>query len=690
MHQHTNALAAEKSPYLLQHAHNPVDWLPWGPAAIERARREDKPIFISIGYSTCHWCHVMERESFENEAIAALLNAHFVCVKVDREERPDVDHTFMTAVQAMGQQGGWPLSVWLTPDLKPFFGGTYFPPEERYGRAGFPQLLERIHDLWTGDRDAVVNQAGRIHDALAQVRERGREERGLDASAFEAAFESLKASFDPVHGGFGRAPKFPRPATLLFLLRYGFRTGDPDGAGMVVHTLRRMALGGIHDHLGGGFARYSVDAEWRVPHFEKMAYDQAQLLSAYAQAYAATGHGDLADICLDIAAYLQRDMTAPGGAFFSAEDADSADDNGVSREGAFYVWTREQVTGVVGEEAARVVASYFGFTDAGNFENGRNILHVTRAIPEVAQETGLTEEDVRRTLREAVSKLREARKSRVRPGLDDKVLTSWNGLLISGLSEAAQALDEPAMLEMARRAASFIWDTMWRPAERRLWRRYRDGDAAIEGFLDDYAFLALGMLDLYEASLDAVWLERAVELTGTMLERFRDAEGGLYYAVGESGAQYREDYDGAEPAPTSVAAAVLHRLAEMTGCGSWREAGEAVLKAASVSVMNYPETVPYMLTALDAHLYPPRQVVIAGDPSAEDTRAMLTAVQRRYLPDTTLLLAGDPRVSALAPWTAAMKPLGGKATAYVCEGFACRAPVTDVAALESALDIRHP
>ncbi|HEY3266550.1 MAG TPA: thioredoxin domain-containing protein [Armatimonadota bacterium] len=689
MHEHTNALIHEQSPYLLQHAHNPVDWHAWNDETLAKARRENRPIFLSIGYSTCHWCHVMAHESFEDPRVAEAMNRYFINVKVDREERPDVDQTYMLAVQAMGQQGGWPLSVWLTPDLKPFYGGTYFPPEARFGRMAFVDVVERIHQVWEADPQNLAAQANRLMDAIAGAVRAAAPQSDLSTETLDAGYMAFHRTFDPEHGGFGAAPKFPRPTALTFLLRQYQRTGDEEALAMTVMTLRAMALGGIHDHLAGGFARYSVDAEWRVPHFEKMLYDQAQLLWAYSQAFQITGLPDLAGAVYDIAGYVGRDMTHPDGGFYSAEDADSVDEHGVSREGAFYAWTLDQLNEALGAESAAPVAAYFGMTPDGNFEHGLNVLHISMTVAELAAKFGVSEDEARRNLQNSLARLLEVRSGRHRPGRDDKILTSWNGLMISALAQAHRATGEPAFLANARRAADFILANMWQADTGVLMRRFRNGHVAVPGFLDDHAFLTLGLLDLYGASLDARYLMSAAEIAGVMVSKFHDVEGGgfLFTPAGGQGLSRRkDDYDGAEPSGGSIAAIALLRLAEMTGNPAFRSAGEGAVRAASGILSEYPEMMPAMLGALDFMLGSPRQVVIAG----EDTDEMVRAVQSLYLPNVTLLRAdGSPAVSALAPWTLAMSPVG-PATAYVCREFACQNPTTDLDVLIASLGARRP
>lgn len=691
MPEYTNDLIHEKSPYLLQHAHNPVQWNAWNEESLQRALDEDKPIFLSIGYSTCHWCHVMERESFENPDIADVMNRYFINIKVDREERPDVDQTYMTAVQAMGQQGGWPLSAWLTPDLKPFFGGTYFPPQERYGRPGFREILERIHEVWETNREALRAQADGITDAIAGAMKVRKDPSGLSQDPVDKAYSLLSGIYDPVHGGFGQAPKFPRPVSLVFLLRYWHRTGEVNALHMVLHTLRRMALGGIHDQLGGGFARYSVDPYWRVPHFEKMLYDQAQLVWAYAQAYQITGLDDLADVASQACSYVQREMTAPEGFFFSAEDADSFDAEGRSREGAYYVWTSEEIDSVLGADAAEVVAFYYGFTPEGNFEHGENVLHVTHSISQTAEHTGKDPAEVRTILENSLTELYAQRAQRQRPGRDDKVLTSWNGLMISAFSVAYQALGAEGWMVSATRAADAILARQWDERTGVLLRRYRDGSSAIPGFLDDYAFLSLGLLDLYEASLKPEYMLHARKIAAAMIQRFWDEENGGFFFTTEGSqgvlGRRKDDYDGAEPSGNSIAAHVLLRLAEMTGDPDLFAKGERTVGAFSGHLSDSPETMPAMLCALDQVLHSPRQVVVSGERGVEGTETMIRMVQKAYLPDVTLLRA-DEGLFALSPWLQGMGTVDGKSAVYVCQNNACQAPTTDFEALRSALNPR--
>lgn len=692
----SNRLAKEKSPYLLQHACNPVDWHPWGPEAFETARRENKPIFLSIGYSTCHWCHVMEHESFENAEIAGVLNRWFVPVKVDREERPDVDQIYMTAVQAMTGQGGWPLSAWLTPDLKPFYGGTYFPPRSAFGRPGFKEILTRIHEVWEQQHEQVLQQSRQLHDAIVAATTAGGAPGEIDADLPGAAYDQFRIQYDEEHGGFGGAPKFPRPAQLNFLLRYWKRTGDAKALEMTAHTLRQMALGGMYDQLGGGFARYSVDERWHVPHFEKMLYDNAQLVVSYCEAWQITREPFLAGVARDVLRYISRDMTHSEGAFYSAEDADS---EGV--EGKFYAWTAQELRDALGAEEAKFVCEYFGCEEKGNWDDptghgpkNANVLFVARTFEQMAKLFGGTPQQARERIESARRKLSEVRSRRIRPHLDDKILTAWNGQMIGAFARAAQALDEPQYLAAATRAAEFVLAKLYDPQTRTLLRRWRDGETKVDGFLDDYAFFAAGLLELYEASFDPQWLDRAVELTDTMIARFHDEAGGGFWFTppGQTDiiARMKDDYDGAQPSGNSIAIANLQKLAQFTDPPRYAAIADESLRRLLPRFRQTPTAVPQWLCALDATLAGHRQIVIAGTPDAADTKAMLRAVRERYLPDTILLLAdGGPRQAAMAKrlkFLASMKPLDGKATAYVCENRVCHAPTNDLAELLKMLD----
>ncbi len=686
-----NRLVFEKSPYLLQHARNPVDWYPWGEEAFERARREEKPVFLSIGYSTCHWCHVMEHESFEDEEVARLLNEHFVCVKVDREERPDLDAVYMQVTQGMSGSGGWPMTVLLTPDRKPFFAGTYFPKRSRFGRKGMMELLPELAKLWSERRSDVLRSSEDITEA---VRASAAEEPGeLDAATLALGRSQLAARFDAELGGFGNAPKFPVPHQLLFLLQVHQRTGDGEALAMVERTLEAMRAGGIYDHLGFGFHRYSTDRNWLVPHFEKMLYDQALHALAYTAAHQVTKKREYRRTAEEVLGYCLRDLCDEGGAFHSAEDADSE-----GEEGRFYVWTEDEILALLGEEEGRLFARVFGVTQAGNFreeasgeQTGRNILHLARPLADWARELETSEDELSRRLERSRAALFDAREKRVRPLEDDKVLTDWNGLMIAALARAGAAFDEPRFLEAARAAADFCLRTL-RDGSGRLLKRYRAGEAALPSTLDDHAFLIWGLLELYEAGFDVRHLEAAVQLADAMLEHFEDeAAGGFFLSADDAEAplfRHKEIYDGALPSGNSVAALDLLRLARLTGRTAYEEKAERTLRAFG-SAARLPAGHTLYLLALDFALGPAFEVVIAGDPAAEDTRALVRAFQGRYRPHTVLLLRpeGDaPPIARLAPFTLDQRSREGRATAYVCRDFACKAPTADVAQALRYLD----
>ncbi|MCX6626077.1 MAG: thioredoxin domain-containing protein, partial [Candidatus Solibacter sp.] len=574
---HTNRLAQEKSPYLLQHAHNPVDWYPWGEEAFEKARLENKPIFLSIGYSTCHWCHVMERESFENEEIAARMNRDYVAIKVDREERPDVDRIYMTFVQATTGSGGWPMSVWLTPELKPFFGGTYFPPENRWGHAGFGSILTQIAEAWRSDRQKIDESARHVVEQLKKQVEVAPTRSGVafDAGTLESAFSIFRRTFDSRLGGFGGAPKFPRVSVHHFLLRYYARTRNQVALDMALLTLREMARGGMNDQLGGGFHRYSVDDRWFVPHFEKMLYDQAQIAVSYLEAFQATGDRQYADTARCIFDYVLRDMTDAGGAFYSAEDADSVispEHPDLKGEGAFYIWSYEEIHALLSQSAAAWFCHRYGVREGSNVESdphgeftGKNILYQAHTVEETARHFSQPEGEVRAELDRACGLLLAARAKRVRPHLDDKILTAWNGLMISAFAKGGAVLDDARYAEAARCAAEFVIAHLYDAPSGTLLRRYRERDAAIPGFLDDYAMFVQGLLDLYEAQFDRRHLELAVLLTEKQMELFEDTASGAFFSTAADDdrlvLRVKEDYDGAEPSGNSVAVMNLLRLA---------------------------------------------------------------------------------------------------------------------------------
>ncbi|MBM3797815.1 MAG: thioredoxin domain-containing protein [Acidobacteria bacterium] len=682
---YTNRLVDEKSPYLLQHAHNPVDWYPWGEAAFAKARDEGKPIFLSIGYSTCHWCHVMERESFESVEVAEVLNREFVSIKLDREERPDIDRVYMTFVQASTGSGGWPMSVWLTPDLRPFFGGTYFPPDNRYGRPGFKTLLEHIAGVWKNERKKLLESSENIVEQLRQQTEvkAAAAGKGVDEGSFETCFSVFRRTYDRTHCGFGQAPKFPRPVAFDFLLRYYARTKNAEALEMSVDTLHKMADGGMYDHVGGGFHRYSVDEHWFVPHFEKMLYDQAQLATSYLEAFQITGEARMAEVARDIFRYVLADMTHAGGAFNSAEDADSVIDTAHPHEkgeGAFYIWSARELVDVLGEADAAALGKAYGVRANGNVDHdphgeftGCNILYRMEGAAAMS-------EAVR-------AKLASARSAgRVRPHLDDKVLTAWNALMISALSLGGRVLGEAAYTQAAVRAAEFVLANLRTP-DGALLRRWRDGEGAIPAFLDDYAYLATALLDLYETTFDARYLDTARDLTDRMLTLFADDDQGGFFssAAGDASLilRVKDEYDGAEPAGNSAAALLLFRLYAMTGEERYREAGARTLVAFGPRLRTAPHATPKLMCAAMLAMSAPSQVVIAGDAASPGFAALAAEARRRFAPHRVLLQADTTRLAKTAGMTPASD---GRAAAYVCENFACQLPVSDVEALGRLLN----
>ena len=711
--QFTNRLSKEKSPYLLQHQHNPVDWMPWGPEAFGKAKTENKPIFLSIGYSTCHWCHVMAHESFEDAETAKYLNAHFICIKVDREERPDVDKVYMTFVQATTGSGGWPMSVWLTPDLKPFIGGTYFPPQDRGGRPSFRTILARITDGWKSDRDGIVKHgdevARQLSEASASVASNADKP---GRSSLYGGLNQLVKRFDEEHGGFGSAPKFPQPSIINFLLRMSVRAGlgatpeseqhDRDIARkMALFTLEKMAAGGMHDHVGGGFHRYSVDTFWHIPHFEKMLYDQAQLARGYVDAFQLTHDARWEKIARDVLDYVLRDMTDKEGGFYSAEDADSILEHGKPEhgEGAFYVWTKAEIDRLLGEDTA-LFSRFYGVEAEGNAPagsdpmnefQGKNTLIQRLEIPAAAKLFKKTEAEIGQSLAASRKKLFAVRTKRPRPHLDDKIIVAWNGLMISAFARASQVLDDPRYLAAAQSSARFIKASLWRDGA--LIRSFRHGPSNVAAFADDYAALIAGLLDLYEADFDAQWLQWAVELQTKMDERFSDKEHGGYFQTAPSASDIlfrsKEDYDGAEPAPGSVAAMNLLRLAQLTDAKDFRERADKTIASAADQLAKIPSAMTQMLCAVDASLAKPRQIVIAGKPGADDTRALLRELRAVFSPNQIVLLAdgaaGQEWLGKKLEFFRTVGLIDGKAAAYVCENFTCQAPVTESAKLRELL-----
>ncbi len=710
-----NRLASERSPYLLQHADNPVDWYPWGEEAFARARAEDKPIFLSIGYSTCHWCHVMAHESFEDPSIAAVLNRDFVPVKVDREERPDIDRVYMTFVQATTGAGGWPMSVWLTPDLKPFYGGTYFPPTAQWGRPGFIDVLTEIGRAWQSDRQRIGESAVTILGRLRQAT--GADGSAPDRSpiagrpAIDEGIASFAQTFDPRHGGFGGAPKFPRPSELLFLLEAQAMTGDAGARHMALESLRAMSRGGIRDHIGGGFHRYSVDAEWRVPHFEKMLYDQAQLVLACLDASQVSADAYYASVAEDTLDYVRRDLTDSEGAFYSAEDADSVAPGGdgdgdagalEKREGAFYVWTAAEIDRLLGDDAD-VVRRRFGIEDGGNAPAdpqgefvGQNLLYVAQSVEDVAARSGQPVEDVMAALARARRVLFEARALRMRPHLDDKIITAWNGLMIAAFARAGRVLADsprrPEWIESAVRAATTVRARLWQADRRRLLRRYRDGDAAIDAFCEDYACLVWGLTELFQATGDGQWLEWALELTEIETALFFDpGDGGWFSTTGEDASvllRLKEDYDGAEPAASSVTVRNLLTLGRLVGDRDLVARAGRTLERYGSQIGRVTRVMPLMVTNVARWHAGSVEIVVAGE-DGPDAYALEPHIARFYLPwSVQVPLRSESQRTGLSrmPWLQAMPVPDGHAAVYICRDFTCQAPIADPEGLSQVLE----
>jgi len=681
-HKHTNSLAREKSPYLLQHAHNPVEWFAWNETAFAKARTEDKPVFLSIGYSTCHWCHVMERESFEDEKVGKFLADHFVSIKVDREERPDVDKIYMTFVQSTTGSGGWPMSVFLTPELKPFYGGTYFPPDARHGRPSFLQLLGHIANLWRERKTEIIASAGQLHAQLEVITARDATENPpLTPAVLRHALEIFKAAYDSTNGGFGGAPKFPQPGIPSFVLRAAKRFGDADATKMVLQTCDTMARGGIHDHLGGGFARYAVDAEWLVPHFEKMLYDNAQLAQLYLDAYLVSGETRHADTARDILDYVLRDMTHRNGGFFSAEDADSE-----GQEGKFYCWTHDELSKLLSPEEFIVAANHFGITKEGNFVDhshpqplpGLNVLSIVN--PDIAAAD-------QPLLASAKQKMLATRAKRIRPHLDDKILASWNGLMLGAFARAGIVLNEQKYLQAAGKNVSFVRQHLWQPADGKsgtLYHRWRDGERDEVQLLEGYAFYLAGVIELYEATLDPAHLDFAIELAESLIAKFFDPpNGGFWQSPADKTdliLRIKDDYDGAEPSGNSVATVALLKLGKITGRTAFTEAAEQTLQLAAVRLQKQPAALAFMLHALDFWLDEPRRIVITGDSGKQQFRELLHATHFTYQPNK-IVLGNTGAVEPFAKTLTAKEP-----AAFVCQGNTCQLPTGEAAKLKVLLD----
>ena len=682
----SNRLIDEKSPYLVQHADNPVDWYPWGEEAFQRAKKEDKPIFLSIGYATCHWCHVMAHESFGDDDVAGLLNQHFVAIKVDREERPDIDKIYMHVCQSLTGSGGWPLSVFITPEGKPFFAGTYFPKASRLGMPGFMDVLGQVAVMWQNDRASILRSSEAITGAI-QPDSRTASSQPVSVETMKKGYTQLARVFDPVWGGFGAAPKFPTPHNLTSLLRWHKRDGDAEALEMVEITLNAMRNGGIFDQIGFGFHRYSVDSKWLVPHFEKMLYDQALLAIAYLEAHQATGKAAFARVAREVFTYVLRDMTGPDGGFYSAEDADSE-----GKEGLFYVWTPQEVKEHLGERVGDLFCRFYGISEGGNFEGGLSIPHKRIPVQAFATTGGLDVQELETILEQARKRLFDVREERAHPLKDDKVLTSWNGLMIAALAKGYQVLGDRVYAEAARKAADFIAKNLKDP-EGRLLRRYRHGDVAHAGYLDDYAFLVWGLIELYEATFDISWLEEAIALNQEMIDIFWDMEGGGLYFTGTGNEQLitrsKDLYDGALPSGNSVAAMNLLRLGRMTGNVELEKKADEITRAFSRLIQEQPIACTHMLNALGFMIGPSQEIVIAGDPGLETTQAMVDIIRSKFLPNKVVLLHPDgsdgKRLVAISPFLREMVSAGNQPTVYVCEQYACQTPIQDGRELISAL-----
>ncbi|NHJ23996.1 MAG: thioredoxin domain-containing protein [Candidatus Lokiarchaeota archaeon] len=690
-----NKLINEKSPYLLQHAKNPVDWYPWGDEAFQKAKSEDKPIFLSIGYSTCHWCHVMEAESFENEQVAELINKTFVSIKVDREERPDIDKIYMSVCQLMTNSGGWPLTILMTPDKKPFFAGTYFPRETRFGRIGLIDLINRVKTLWNNNRKELLESSEKITFALKDMTQ---ESPGqiLNEKALKTAYNQLKARFDEKNGGFGNAPKFPAPHNLLFLLRVWKRTGDKDALNIVEKTLNAMRRGGIYDHIGFGFHRYSTDSHWLVPHFEKMLYDQALLALTYLEAFQATRKEDYKNTAKEILEYVLRDMTAPEGGFYSAEDADS---EGV--EGKFYIWTKDEIEHLLGNDEADLFMKLYNVVDEGNYleeasreKTGKNILHLKPSLDEISKDTIISINQSNNSVNFMRNLLFKARNERIKPHKDDKILVDWNGLMIAAFSYAGYVLNESKYTSAAKKTVKFIFENMV-TSENSLLHRFRDGEADIPAFLDDYAFLIWGLINLYESTFEIEYLKKAIELNDILIEKFWDFNiGGFFFTTGDSEdllTRQKEIYDGAIPSGNSVQMLNLLRLYQITGDGDFEKKAEIISKLFAENVRASPSAYTFLMIAVDYAVGPSYSLVIAGDTEKEDTLFMIKSFKTKYLPNKSLIFRPTdedyPLIDKFSNFVQFFDKFGDKATAYVCINKTCKAPTNHI---EKALEYLKP
>jgi len=678
----TNRLVNETSPYLLQHAHNPVDWYPWGEEALNQAKKEDKPILLSIGYSSCHWCHVMEKESFENEAIANIMNEKFINIKVDREERPDLDEIYMNAVQVMTGGGGWPMTVFLTPDLVPFHAGTYFPPEDRGGMPGFPKILVVISEYYRSHRGEVQKVEAQMRDALRQITEMVPFQGVVEDEILTNAFKTFQSQFDSTHGGFGKAPKFPSSMTLSFLLRYWKRTGAKEALEMVEVTLEKMAHGGIYDHVGGGFHRYSVDEQWLIPHFEKMLYDNALLSRTYFEAYQVTQKAKYCRVGEEILRYVLRDMKSPEGGFYSTQDADSE-----GEEGKFYAWTGEQIREVLGKDRGTPFCAYYGVTPDGNFEGGASVLHIASSSNKVSESYGISISELEKLLEEGRKVLFVQREKRVKPGKDEKILISWNGLMISSFVDGFKVTGNEDYLQAAKKAARFILQKMRKDGH--LMRVFKDGRCYTKGYSEDYAFFIQALIDLYEATFEMDWLREAEDLKGRMIHQFWDEKNGGFFFAGKENepliAQSKSPYDNAIPSSNAVAVFNLLKLGTLTGQESLNKKAEQILHLFYNFLSEHPAGFSQMLSGLSFFLSP-EEIGVIGSKNDARTKAMLKEIYLAYLPNKILNLR-DPKEKIKEDWFPFLegKRTGETPTAFVCKGFTCLPPIRDEKELRKLL-----
>ena len=677
--KHTNNLIHETSPYLLQHAHNPVDWYPWGDAALSKARAEDKPILLSIGYSACHWCHVMEHESFENEEIARLMNENFVNIKVDREERPDLDQIYMSAVQMMTGQGGWPMTMFLTPEGIPFYGGTYFPPADRYNMPGFPRVLLSVAEAYRSQPDQVATTSTAMLGELRRIGLAEPSREMLTSELLDASYRRIAATYDRLNGGFGSAPKFPPAMTLDFLLHTFHRTRASDALQMVRETATRMANGGMYDQLGGGFHRYSVDAKWLVPHFEKMLYDNALLSSLYLHLYQVTKNADARRIAAETLDYVVREMTDASGGFYSSQDADSE-----GHEGKFFVWSRQEILDALGKPDADLFCDYFNVTEEGNFE-GRNILNVSRSLDDVAVSNKISIEQLRAVLAAGRQTLFDIRERRVKPGRDEKVLTAWNGLMLSSFAEAAAILEQTDYRRVAEANATFLLNHLQHDGL--LLRTYKDGEAKLNAYLEDYACLIHGLISLYEATGTLKWIESAISLADRMIEEFWDDDSGGFFFTGKSHERLivrsKEFLDNATPSGNSIATLSLLRLSLLTGNEDYRRLGTTVLRLLADQIHRYPSAFGLALAALDFYLDAPVEIALVGDEADARLSELLQAVWQTYVPNRVIALCteGHEKAADVIPLLSSRNTLESQPTAFICQNYICRAPAHRAAEL---------